>query len=112
MVAENYQACCRMNVVCSASDRAVLGSWLCRLILSALSTHPVEAGVCSNGIDGVESETGDYCCPSSCGICDGADCAADGEGCCGAVIEESGVMCDVSEVAPCIIDGTSFVSRT
>lgn len=67
--------------------------------------------MCSNGIDGVESEDGDYCCPASCGVCDGDDCAADGEGCCGDVIEESGVMCDDSEVAPCIIDGTSSGSK-
>lgn len=69
-----------------------------------LFAHPGEAGVCSNGIHGVESKSGDYCCPTSCGVCDGADCAMGGDGCCGDYIEKSGVMCDDSEVAPCIID--------
>lgn len=62
------------------------------------------AGVCSNGIPGIESASGDYCCPATCRACDGDNCYLDGLFCCGDDIEESGVLCDDSEEAPCIID--------
>lgn len=62
------------------------------------------AGVCSNGVPGVESASGDYCCPASCKACDGDNCYLDGLFCCGDDIEETGVLCDDSEEAPCIID--------
>ncbi|CAM9505978.1 unnamed protein product [Ectocarpus fasciculatus] len=71
------------------------------------TTEPPAApttGVCSNGIPGVESASGDYCCPASCKACDGDNCYLDGLFCCGDDIEETGVLCDDSEEAPCIID--------
>lgn len=93
-------------MLCVAKRRSSAALPLSHLFNRSLCSLSGEAGVCSNGINGVESDSGDYCCPTSCGVCDGADCAADGEGCCGDVIEKSGVMCDDSETAPCIIDGT------
>jgi len=65
---------------------------------------PLKSGVCSNGIPGIESANGEYCCPATCGECDASDCTDDGTGCCGVELERSGVMCDDSEAAPCIID--------
>ncbi|CAM9578421.1 unnamed protein product [Ectocarpus sp. 12 AP-2014] len=65
---------------------------------------PTTQGVCSNGIPGIESANGDYCCPATCRACDGDNCYLDGLFCCGDDIEETGVLCDDSEEAPCIID--------
>ncbi|CAN0056924.1 unnamed protein product [Pylaiella littoralis] len=66
---------------------------------------------CSNGIAGIDGN-GVVCCPIGCGTCGGSSCATAGranglgsDSCCGGGIKDSGVLCSVSGVAPCIIDG-------
>ena len=69
---------------------------------------------CSNGIAGVEASG--MCCTLGCGTCGGPGCgsrgAADGltaEDCCAWRIRDSGVFCDVSGTAPCIIDSCELL---
>lgn len=75
---------------------------------SSPSTPQADA-VCSNGIAGVQATSVDVCCVEACGQCGGPGCdpgnsstltAAD---CCSSEIEQSGVLCDVTGTAPCII---------
>ena len=70
---------------------------------------------CSNGITGVEASG--MCCALGCGTCGGPGCgkrgAADGltaADCCVSRIRRSGVFCDVSGTAPCIIDSRELLS--
>lgn len=63
---------------------------------------------CSNGISGVERDG--YCCPLVCGACGGSGCSQrarvvglTSDDCCVTRIGESGVYCDDSGMAPCII---------
>ncbi|CAM9760210.1 unnamed protein product [Ascophyllum nodosum] len=73
-------------------------------------TTPAPSGMtCSNGISGVEGFG--QCCTLGCGICDAKGCVARArdagltkEDCCVSRIKTSGVFCDVSGTAPCIID--------
>eukprot|EP00752_Nemacystus_decipiens_P001722 g1665.t1 len=60
---------------------------------------------CPNGIEGIDAN-GIVCCPLSCGECAGEGCALRPGGlsdCCGGTIKESGVFCEDSGEAPCII---------
>ena len=60
---------------------------------------------CSNGIEGIDAN-GVVCCPVGCGACAGSGCASRPGGsseCCGGAIKSSGVYCDDSGAAPCII---------
>lgn len=64
--------------------------------------------MCSNGISGVERDG--YCCPLMCGACGGSGCSQrarvaglTSDDCCVTRINESGVYCDESGTAPCII---------
>ncbi|CAN0397850.1 unnamed protein product, partial [Pylaiella littoralis] len=63
---------------------------------------------CSDGTPGVDGN-GVVCCSSGCTQCGGPKCSTsslphfDGSDCCGGTIKESGVYCDESHEAPCII---------
>lgn len=62
-------------------------------------------GTCSNGIEGVDNN-GAACCSLSCGTCGGRGCGSRPGGsseCCRGRIKASGVYCDDSGAAPCII---------
>ena len=68
---------------------------------------PVEA-TCSNGIVGVEGFG--ECCTLGCGTCGGEDCrqrareaGLEAGDCCATRIRASGVYCEDSGTAPCII---------
>lgn len=65
--------------------------------------------MCSNGLEGIQSTSDDVCCVEGCGVCGGVGCtpantssltAAD---CCASEIIESGVFCETSGAAPCIV---------
>ncbi|CAM9883744.1 unnamed protein product [Pylaiella littoralis] len=58
---------------------------------------------CSNGVFGVESESGDVCCDVGCGMCGGARCIGDGD-CCEHTVQLRDEMCEDVGVAPCIIN--------
>ena len=67
------------------------------------------ASTCSNGVFGVEA--GGVCCVTQCGRCGGVGCssrAADfglgADDCCIGTIMDSGMPCDETMEAPCIID--------
>lgn len=65
--------------------------------------------MCSNGLEGVQSTSNDVCCVDGCGVCGGVGCtpantsALTAGDCCASEIVESGVFCDVSGAAPCIV---------
>ncbi|CAM9758911.1 unnamed protein product, partial [Ectocarpus sp. 6 AP-2014] len=68
----------------------------------------VEPATCSNGVVGVENEMGTVCCPIECGdTCGGEECVMNALLCCSSSITDSGVYCDESDEAPCIIGGAS-----
>lgn len=62
--------------------------------------------MCSNGIPGIQSKNS--CCALACGQCGGAGCSRAGgltsADCCEGGVQASGVLCEVSGAAPCIID--------
>lgn len=62
---------------------------------------PLSTGSCSNGISGVESDNGKYCCPPGCAACAGSDCGSFGTDCCASDIED---LCSSTRQAPCEID--------
>lgn len=75
----------------------------CHTIYNAVTDDA--ATVCDNNLPGVSN--GEICCAASCGACGGADCknlAGGRENCCMGNIQDSGVLCSVSEAAPCIMD--------
>lgn len=76
---------------------------------------PVGSGTCSNGISGVDSVNGDFCCPTLCGMCGGPGCSSfpgGADNCCTSVISQQDVLCSESGTAPCIInDGEQFLRR-
>ena len=57
---------------------------------------------CSNDLPGFEASG--VCCPLSCGQCGGSGCALLGEGCCTSQVIDSGLLCSVTNAAPCIVD--------
>ncbi|CAM9946003.1 unnamed protein product [Ascophyllum nodosum] len=63
---------------------------------------------CGSGISGIKSGRGEICCVKGCGKCGGSGCGAiDGytaDECCEGNIESSGVLCEDTGEAPCIID--------
>lgn len=72
-------------------------------------TKRTASGTCSDGTEGIDGN-GVVCCPLNCGLCGGSTCAAAGtaaglgaSACCGGGIKNSGVYCDDSKAAPCII---------
>ena len=76
-------------------------------------------GGCGGGIAGVRSNDGEgnICCVEECGVCGGTGCStAGGDGydhthCCVTSIESSGLMCDETGAAPCILeDGECMLS--
>ena len=76
---------------------------------------PASPEECSNGISGVEASG--MCCTLGCGTCGGRGCgrrgAADGltaADCCTSRIRRSGVFCDDTLTAPCIIDSRELLS--
>ncbi|CAN0146091.1 unnamed protein product, partial [Hapterophycus canaliculatus] len=56
---------------------------------------------CSDGIVGVESESGDVCCGYRCGTCGGDRCVGWGD-CCEETIQAEEELCSVTNAAPCI----------
>ncbi|CAM9821581.1 unnamed protein product [Pylaiella littoralis] len=66
--------------------------------------------LCSNGLEGVASSSLDVCCTEGCTTCGGSGCnpgnntlgltSAD---CCTEEIRNTGIYCNVTEAAPCII---------
>ncbi|CAN0481648.1 unnamed protein product, partial [Hapterophycus canaliculatus] len=69
---------------------------------------------CIDGVSGILSPDG-YCCTLSCGTCGGGGCHSRPGGvssCCGSQILSSGVMCDESEEAPCIVDEAAAIEPT
>lgn len=62
---------------------------------------------CADGIAGIRF--GDVCCVEKCGTCGGTGCATVGgsyhgaDECCAAAIMESGVSCNDSRAAPCML---------
>lgn len=63
---------------------------------------------------GIENNMGTVCCPTAvCGdVCGGTSCEdVDHENCCSGGIEESGIYCDDSGTAPCIIIIGKFLFR-
>lgn len=76
-----------------------------RLTIASVCVGQAVQELCTNGVPGIENGMGTVCCPSLCGgICGGTGCeAADVENCCAGAIVDSGVYCDDSETAPCII---------
>lgn len=64
-------------------------------------------GTCVDGTPGVDGNN-IVCCASGCSPCAGSGCSMNslplgGDDCCGTQIKESGVYCDDSGTAPCII---------
>ncbi|CAN0300536.1 unnamed protein product, partial [Laminaria digitata] len=62
--------------------------------------------LCSNGLPGVESATNPVCCESECGTCGGRGCGGrpgGADACCVGSITDSGMMCNVTMAAPCIV---------
>ena len=64
---------------------------------------------CSDGTTGVDGH-GEVCCPIGCSQCTGKGCGSAGaafglgaDDCCGSNIKDSGVYCDDTNEAPCII---------
>ncbi|CAN0254059.1 unnamed protein product [Pylaiella littoralis] len=64
---------------------------------------------CSDGTEGIDGN-GVVCCPIGCGQCGGPGCTTSGAAaglgsgdCCGGPIKSSGVYCDDTNEAPCII---------
>ncbi|CAM9759794.1 unnamed protein product [Ascophyllum nodosum] len=101
--------CCAWRIRDSGVFCDVSGTAPC--IIDSSSTETV----CSNGIAGVEASG--MCCTLGCGTCGDPGCgsrgAADGltaEDCCTSRIRDSGVFCDVSGTAPCIIDSRELLS--
>lgn len=76
------------------------------------------APTCSNGVPGVEADG--TCCVAECGTCGDAGCrdraeavGLDADDCCAQRISDSGVHCDDSEAAPCIVNnGECFASKS
>ena len=77
---------------------------------------PPTAPACSNGVPGVEADG--VCCVAECETCGGAGCrnraravGLTSDDCCVQRISDSGVYCDDSETAPCIVrDGECLFS--
>ncbi|CBJ33670.1 Unsaturated glucuronyl hydrolase, family GH88 [Ectocarpus siliculosus] len=64
---------------------------------------------CSNGVEGIDGN-GVVCCPLECNECGGTGCTNSGraaglgsESCCGGGVKASGMYCDETNEAPCII---------
>lgn len=80
--------------------------YLCRM---TPTTHGAVAQTCDGGIEGVQSTSLDVCCVADCGVCGGVGCTPANTStltagdCCTTEISESGVFCDVSGAAPCIL---------
>lgn len=66
----------------------------------------LQVQVCSNGIEGIQSKNS--CCALECGQCGGAGCSTvlglGANVCCESAVQTSGVLCDETNKAPCIID--------
>lgn len=81
---------------------------LSRAHLLAFST---DSSTCSDGTVGLESSDGLVCCTAGCGSCGGLGCSTlylpdyNASDCCVINIENSGVMCEDSGTAPCILEG-------
>eukprot|EP00752_Nemacystus_decipiens_P010756 g9573.t1 len=73
------------------------------------STITLTAAVCSNGLEGIQSTSADVCCVEGCTLCGGVGCtppngsALTSADCCTSEIILSGVFCDESLAAPCIV---------
>lgn len=65
---------------------------------------------CKNGVDGIQSESCDVCCPAACGVCGGDTCASPADDslgadeCCESNIKEAEVLCIHTGEAPCIVN--------
>ncbi|CAN0255216.1 unnamed protein product [Pylaiella littoralis] len=73
------------------------------------STSTSETNTCIGGTEGIDGN-GVVCCPLGCGECGGSKCGKAGtaaglgaDACCGGAIKDSGVYCDDTYQAPCII---------
>ena len=125
------QICCPVGCGdCGGSDCATMGSNsgldqtsccgsevlnntdLCSTLLEAPCINGIsENPKCSNSLDGFDNAVSSVCCPVGCGTgCGGTDCqllgveaGLDETSCCTRDIILSGILCEVSGVAPCII---------
>ncbi|CAN0355754.1 unnamed protein product [Ascophyllum nodosum] len=99
------------GVYCGTSGNApcIIGEDPTPALMTTPTPVPTTApDTCSNGIVGVERGT--FCCALGCGTCGGTGCGEHGrdegltaEDCCTSRISESGVYCENSGNAPCII---------
>ncbi|CAM9124855.1 unnamed protein product, partial [Ascophyllum nodosum] len=71
------------------------------------SPKPETGSTCSNGLPGVDSDNGNYCCLDECSACGGSGCGDFGPSCCISDIQETGRICSETGEAPCFIDGDS-----
>lgn len=111
--------CCESAVQMNGKLCEVTAAAPC--IIDAASTPPPVAappvvvgppeGTCEGGIPGIQSKLS--CCVLACGQCGGSGCSTAGgltsAECCESGVASSGVLCEVSGAAPCVVDAAGII---